>query len=92
MFGKQLLREYCLPETFVLLTALRELIGKDADPKTGRRLEDTILRFAVKVVLLYHHARLRPSDPGRCFLLDRFRPVPSPPPLQVKRHSKLRMT
>jgi len=60
--GKKLLREYCLPETFVLLTALRGLIGKDADPKTGRRLEDTILRFAVKVVLLYHHARLRPSD------------------------------
>lgn len=60
--GKKLLREYCLPETFVLLTALREMIGKDADPKTGRRLEDTILRLAVKVVLLYHHAKLKPSD------------------------------
>ena len=51
--GKKLLREYCLPETFVMLEALRELASKDPTlpPRTGQQIENTILKMAVKVAL-----------------------------------------
>jgi hypothetical protein len=62
--GKKLLREYCLPETFVLLQALRDLASVDPTmpPKAGAKIEDTILRMAVKVVLIHQHGRLAGAD------------------------------
>ena len=62
--GKKLLREYCLPETFVLLQALRDLASRDPKmpPKAGQKVEETILRMAVKVALLHQHGRLAPQD------------------------------
>lgn len=40
-----------LPETFIMLEALRELACKDPSlpPKTGNQIENTILKMAVKV-------------------------------------------
>jgi len=62
--GKKLLREYCLPETFILLEALRELASKDPSlpPRYGQQIENTILKTAVKVALLYQHSMLGPRD------------------------------
>jgi len=62
--GKKLLREYCLPETFVLLEALRELASNDPTlpPRYGQQIENTILKMAVKVALLYQHSLLQPRD------------------------------
>ncbi|KAL1511686.1 hypothetical protein AB1Y20_004976 [Prymnesium parvum] len=58
--GKKVLREYCIPETFQLLDALRELVAKDAalPPKSGAQIENTILRVAVKLALLFQHKLL----------------------------------
>ena len=60
--GKKLLREYCIPETFQLLDALKELVGKDPllPPKTGQQIENTILRVAVKLTLQFQHKQLTP--------------------------------
>ena len=62
--GKKLLREFCIPETFTLLDSLRELASRDAamPPKTGLQMENTILRTAVKLVLLIQHNILRPRQ------------------------------
>ena len=62
--GKKLLREYCLPETFTLLQAMRDMTSLDPlmPPKHGASIEDTILRIAVKVVLLYRHGHLSSQD------------------------------
>jgi len=63
-FGKKLLREYCVDETFILLDALRELATRDPDAgsKIGLQLENNVLRLAVKAVLLFQHERLKLSD------------------------------
>lgn len=60
--GKRMLREYCIPETFVLLDALRGLASKDPclPPKTGQQMENTILRVAFKLTLLFQHRVLTP--------------------------------
>lgn len=97
--GKKILREYCLPETFTLLQAMRDLASGESQraharamtsspgkcpacilptdapthridrtvdpampPKTGQKIEDTILKMAVKVVLLFQHGRLTARD------------------------------
>ena len=62
--GKKLLREYCLPDTFVLLQAMRDVASIDPamPPKHGAKVEDTILKMACKVVLLYRHSILTPRD------------------------------
>lgn len=62
--GKKLLREYCLPETFSLLQAMRDMASLDPlmPPKHGAKIESTILRMAVKVALLHQHGRLVPRD------------------------------
>ena len=48
--GKKLLREYCLPETFTLLQALRDMASLDpaVPPKHGARIEDTILKMCAR--------------------------------------------
>ena len=77
--GKKLLREFCLPETFTLLEALRNLAGHDATlpPKSGALFENTILRIAVKLVLLIQHDTLGPRalgvEPFRPFAVGIFR-------------------
>ena len=45
--GKKLLREYCLPETFILLQAMRDMASLDPamPPKHGAKIEDTILKM-----------------------------------------------
>lgn len=62
--GKKLLREYCLPETFTLLQAMRDMASLDplVPPKHGAKIEDTLLRLAVKIMLLYQHGRLSEHD------------------------------
>jgi len=66
--GKKMLKEYCVDETFVLLEGLRDLANRQASKdeslpkKTGLKLENTILRLAVKVALLFQHGRLKPHD------------------------------
>lgn len=58
--GKKLLREYCLPEAFSLLQALRNLANRDDSlpVKSGLRFENTILRIAVKVAMLHRNGKL----------------------------------
>jgi hypothetical protein len=62
--GKKILREYCQPETFTLLQAMRGLASADprVPPKQGQLIEDTLLRTAVKMALLHRHGRLCPDD------------------------------
>lgn len=62
--GKKLLREFCLPETFTMLQALRELASSDTalPSRAGQTIENTILKIAVKVALLHQHKRLAPAD------------------------------
>jgi len=65
--GKKLLREYCVDETFDLLEGLRELaaLDKTLHAKKGAWLENTILRLAVKVALLFQHQQLSAAEFGQ---------------------------
>jgi hypothetical protein len=47
---------------------MRDLASKDKalPPKTGTKIEDIILRMAVKVALLSHHNRLTTKDFALC--------------------------
>ena len=49
--GKKLLKEFCAPETFVLLAAVQDLSSKDPKDKCEVHIENTILRLATKVAL-----------------------------------------
>jgi len=62
--GKKLLREYCLPETFSVLQAMRDMASLDPamPPRYGAFIEDTMLKMAVKVMLLYQHGRIGTRD------------------------------
>ena len=62
--GKRFLKEYCVPETFALLQALRRLANADETLPTqsGRRYENTILRIAVKVAMLHRNRAFTLAD------------------------------
>eukprot|EP00966_Prymnesium_polylepis_P311189 7189550-Prymnesium_polylepis.1 len=62
--GKKLLREFCLPGVMAVLDALKQLLSKDPKlpPKQAQENETTILKVAVKMVLLFTHSVLRPRD------------------------------
>ena len=51
-------------ETFIILQAMRGLASLDPrnPPKYGAKVEETILKTAVKVVLLYQHQRINARD------------------------------
>ena len=51
-------------ETFIILQAMRGLASLDPrnPPKYGAKVEETILKTAVKVVLLYQHNRINARD------------------------------
>jgi len=61
--GKKLLREYLDDSAFVCLDALKKIAAKDPEgggAKKGLWLENTILRLAVKIALLFQHEQLLP--------------------------------
>ena len=60
--GKKLLQQFCAPETFVLLSAVQEV--STIDPSLGCKvhIENTVLRLATKVGLLFQHGRMQLMD------------------------------
>ena len=60
--GKKLLQQFCAPETFVLLSAVQEV--SMIDPSLGCKvhIENTVLRLATKVGLLFQHGRMQLMD------------------------------
>ena len=75
-WGKKLLRQFLMEESFGILDALQEIadVEEEAKPVEERReakqwLTNDALRFGAKLALLFHHGRLERTDWTRIIIM-----------------------